>query len=115
MHRERAAELHAALGSEVRLRIVELVASHKEMCICELVDLLRLSQATISRHVSVLRQAKVLLARRVGSLTLLRVDEEALRSSFGSLLEHVHALHESSAAQDAEARLAGRCSIGRSA
>jgi len=101
--------LFAALGNEVRLRIVELVSANKEMCICELVDVLDKSQANISRHVSVLRDAGVLSDRKVGAWVLLRVDEGALVAAFGGVLETVRRHHEQSRSVDAERRLTERC------
>ncbi len=111
MDGERAAALHAALGSEVRLHMLELIAAHKEMCACELVDQLGLSQATISRHVAVLRRAGIVRSRRVGGLALLRVDESTLAESFGSLLDRVRELHALSAELDVETRLLDRCAV----
>ena len=103
-----AARFYAALGSEVRLQILELISAHKEMCICELVDQLRLSQANISRHVSILRDAGIIHDRKVGTWVLLRVDEEALRSEFAALLDEIRRRHENSAQVDAAQRLAER-------
>jgi DNA-binding transcriptional ArsR family regulator len=107
------ARLHDALGSEVRLRIVELVSAHKEMCVCELVDQLRLSQANVSRHVSVLRSGGVLTHRKVGTWVLLRVDESALRRAGKDLLNIVRTNHAASRHEDAEARLTDRCAAVR--
>ena len=109
MERVAIARLHNALGSEVRLRIVELVSTHKEMCVCELVDQLRLSQANVSRHVGVLRSSGVLTHRKVGTWVLLRVDESTLRRAGKELLDTVRANHAASRDADAEARLAARC------
>jgi len=105
----RAAKLFDALGSDVRLRIVDLVSAHKEMCTCELVDMLRMSQANISRHVKVLRDAGVLLDRKVGTMVVLRVDETAIGAGFRELAELVRGNHARSALEDVQARLRRRC------
>jgi ArsR family transcriptional regulator, arsenate/arsenite/antimonite-responsive transcriptional repressor len=110
MDHDRTAAIHDALGSEVRLRLVELVAAHKEMCACELVDQLGLSQATISRHVAVLRHAGILQSRRVESYALLRVNPQVLEEVYSGVLARIRALHASSAELDVEARLLERCS-----
>lgn len=109
MDRDRTAAIHDALGSEVRLRMVELIAEHREMCACELVDHLGLSQATISRHVSVLRQAGILNSRRVESYALLRVDLQALEDAYAAVVSRLRALHAAAAGLDVEARLLDRC------
>lgn len=104
-----AAKLFDALGSDVRLRIVDLVSAHKEMCTCELVDVLGMSQANISRHVKVLRDAGVLLDRKVGTMVILRVDEAAIDAGFRELAELVRANHAESACVDVQARWRRRC------
>jgi ArsR family transcriptional regulator len=57
--------LFKALGDETRLRIVALL-SHDELCVCHLVDALRLSQPHVSRHLAILRAAGVVESRREG-------------------------------------------------
>jgi DNA-binding transcriptional ArsR family regulator len=106
---ETTARVAAALGNELRLAIVNLVAAHREMCICELVDHLGMSQANISRHVSVLREAGVLTSRKVGTLVVLRVDDECLRECFDSVLAELDERHAASAEEDVAARLQSRC------
>lgn len=99
----------AALGNEVRWRIMMLVSAHKEMCVCELVEKLGLSQANISRHVSILRNAGVLRDRKIGTWVLLRVDEAFLEEQFRYLLDEIRRRHKQSAHMDAEQRLTERC------
>ena len=55
--------LFAALGDEVRLRIIALLA-HGELCVCHLEAALDLKQANASRHLAILRQAGVVTSRR---------------------------------------------------
>ena len=111
MDRRRMARVYAALGNEVRLRIVELVSAHREMCVCELVDQLGMSQANISRHVGILRDAGLLQDRKVGAWVLLRVDEDALHDALGRAILMVREAHRASAQMDPEKRLAGRCEV----
>jgi ArsR family transcriptional regulator len=115
MNRKLMARRFAALSSDVRLRIVELISAHKEMCVCELVDQLGMSQANISRHVGILRDAGILQDRKVGTWVLLRVDASALDGAFGELSALVGANHRRSAKEDVEARLAERCETGAAA
>ncbi len=103
------AKLYAALGNETRLRILDLVSAHREMCACELVDELGMSQANVSRHIAVLRDAGALTDRRLGTLVVLRVDADALGNAFRTLTEGIAANHARSASEDVEGRLAGRC------
>ncbi len=109
MDLKRLARVHGALASDIRLKIIDLVSAHKEMCVCELVDQLEMSQANISRHVGILRDAGILLDRKVGTWVLLRVDEDAIRACAGELLDTVRRNHQESRNQDAEKRLEERC------
>ena len=70
MDHGKLARLHGALANEVRLLVIDLVSQHNEMCLCELVDLMGMSQANLSRHVSVLRDAEILRDRKVGTWVL---------------------------------------------
>jgi len=54
-----------AFGDPTRLRILGLLAS-KEMTVNEIVEKIKLSQPTISRHLGILREAEVVIDRREG-------------------------------------------------
>ena len=55
----------AALGDPVRLRLLRLLRG-RELCVCELVDALRMPQYKISRHLRSLRAVGLVEARRDG-------------------------------------------------
>jgi ArsR family transcriptional regulator len=59
------APLFAALADRTRLRLLNLIAG-REVCVCYLVEVLRLGQPKISRHLAYLRNAGVVAARREG-------------------------------------------------
>jgi len=65
-------ELYRLLADPVRVRLLAL-ASLEELGVGELAELLREGQPKISRHASALRDAGILLARRQGTWTLLRL------------------------------------------
>jgi len=52
-----------ALADETRLRIFTLL-TRQELCVCEIEDMLNLSQSLVSNHLAVLRQAGLVRARR---------------------------------------------------
>ena len=54
------------LSDETRLNIVKLIAENKELCVCDLIEKLQLSQPKISRHLALLRAAGLLQDRRQG-------------------------------------------------
>jgi ArsR family transcriptional regulator len=57
--------LFAALADRTRLRLLNLIAG-REVCVCYLVEILRLGQPKISRHLAYLRRAGIVAARREG-------------------------------------------------
>jgi DNA-binding transcriptional ArsR family regulator len=52
-----------ALGDETRLRIFSLLTK-AELCVCEIEDILDLSQSLVSNHLAVLRRAGLVESRR---------------------------------------------------
>jgi len=81
-----------ALADETRLRIFTLL-TRQESCVCEIEDMLNLSQSLVSNHLAVLRQAGLVKARRDAEdarWIFYRADPEAaaaLRQKWASLLE----------------------------
>lgn len=58
-------EIFKALSDETRLRILKLL-EEREICVCELMQVLGMPQSTISRHMNVLRRAGLVKGRRDG-------------------------------------------------
>jgi ArsR family transcriptional regulator len=52
-----------AFSDPIRLRILTLVQPG-ELCVCDLVEILRVPQPTISRHLSYLRRAGLVMVRQ---------------------------------------------------
>jgi DNA-binding transcriptional ArsR family regulator len=57
------AALLRVLGDDTRLRIFALL-TRAELCVCEVEDILGLSQSLVSNHLAVLRRAGLVKARR---------------------------------------------------
>jgi DNA-binding transcriptional ArsR family regulator len=66
-----------ALADENRLRIVTALYG-RELCLCQIVELLGLATSTVSRHASILQQARLVQSRKEGRWTYFRLDEDAL-------------------------------------
>jgi len=66
MNTETLAILFKALSEPVRLRILALLLEKGELCVCDLVDTLNLSQSVTSRHLAYLRNNDIVTARREG-------------------------------------------------
>lgn len=65
-----------ALADQTRLRILNLLLEHSELCVCELTDALVLAQPKISRHLAILREAGLLQDRKFGLWVHYRLHED---------------------------------------
>jgi ArsR family transcriptional regulator len=54
-----------ALADENRVRAL-LALEAQELCVCQIIELLELAPSTVSKHMSVLRQARLVEARKDG-------------------------------------------------
>ncbi|MCW3131387.1 MAG: metalloregulator ArsR/SmtB family transcription factor, partial [Candidatus Methanospirare jalkutatii] len=57
-------EIFQTLSEQLRLRALVLIVLEGELCVCELVHALDVTQPKISRHMSVMRDAGIVVARR---------------------------------------------------
>ena len=64
-----------ALAEENRLRIM-LALEGQELCVCQLIELLELAPSTVSKHMSVLRQARLVDGRKEGRWMYYRMADE---------------------------------------
>lgn len=55
-----------AFSDRTRLRILNLLRDRKELCVCDLIQVLDLPQAKVSRHLAYLRRAGLVQTRREG-------------------------------------------------
>ena len=77
-----AAVLFRVLGEPARLQLLSLIAAQPsgEVCACELVESLGLSQPTVSHHLKVMYEAGLLSKERRGTWIYYRIVQERLVS-----------------------------------
>jgi ArsR family transcriptional regulator len=88
--------LFRALADRTRLRLLNLIAD-REICVCYFVDILRLSQPKISRHLAYLRRAGLVAARRQGRwmhYRLLSPADSAASAILKETLAHLRQMPE---------------------
>ena len=73
------APMFKALGDPARLRLMSMIASVPEICVCDLTPAFDLSGPTISHHLKVLREAGLVDSDRRGTWVWYRARPEALR------------------------------------
>jgi len=74
---EKEAAVFKALSHPARLFMVEEIA-RGEKCVCELVRMLGLDASTVSKHLTVLRNAGVLEDQKRGNMVFFRVRMECV-------------------------------------
>ena len=59
-------QMFRAFADETRLRILNLLAHERELCVCDIQSILKLPQAKISRHLAYLRGSGLVAVRKAG-------------------------------------------------
>ncbi|EGQ8325222.1 metalloregulator ArsR/SmtB family transcription factor [Vibrio cholerae] len=66
--------LYKALSEETRLKSLLLMQRQGEMCVCDLMQALNLSQPKVSRHLAELRKHELVLDERRGKWVYYRIN-----------------------------------------
>ena len=82
------AETFKVLGDPTRARIL-LALSVRELCVCDLADLLGVSQSAVSHQLRLLRAHRLVRFRRDGKLVYYSLDDDHVRTLFAEGLRHV--------------------------
>ena len=99
-----------AMSDPNRLRIL-CVLRGKELCACDIVEMLGLAQATVSRHMSLLVQAGLVVGRKEGRWMHYRLPETKDKSEpeVRDALEWVHAYAGDSAQASRDSKNIATC------
>lgn len=86
---ERLAGVLRALAEPTRLRLVSLIAAHRdgEACVCDLTEPVGLSQPTVSHHLKILVDAGLLTREQRGKWAYYRLVPGALDALAGMLAQ----------------------------
>ena len=64
-----------ALADENRIRIIGVLKG-RELCVCQLIELLCLAPSTVSKHLSILKNARLINSRKQGRWMYYRLVDE---------------------------------------
>ena len=73
---EKISKLLSISGNEVRLKILFLLNMEKELCPCDLADILGMSVPAISQHIRKIKDAGIITARREGQTLYYSLNED---------------------------------------
>jgi len=82
------ADIFQMLASPGRLRIVEALAT-AELCVCDLAEVVGLSQSAVSHHLRPLRQLRLVRVRKEGRMAFYSLDDDHITTLFQTGMEHV--------------------------
>jgi ArsR family transcriptional regulator len=82
------AELFKVFGDTTRVKIISALFE-SEMCVCDIAELLHMSQSAISHQLRVLRQARLVKHRKEGKVVFYSLDDEHIKHIFDEGLEHI--------------------------
>lgn len=77
-----------ALGEPTRLKIIKLLA-HRELCVCDLEEILQMSQPRISQHLKVLKHAGLVNDWKEGQRTICSLNQIALNNTINEFLQYI--------------------------
>lgn len=82
------AELFKIFGDSTRIKILYVLLEH-EMCVCDLAQLLNMTQSAISHQLRILKQSRLVKFRREGKTIFYSLLDEHVRSILSQGLEHL--------------------------
>lgn len=82
------AELFKIFGDSTRIKIL-YVLFESEMCVCDIAQLLGMSQSAISHQLQVLKKSKLVKYRRKGKTVFYSLADSHVRTILGQGMEHV--------------------------
>ena len=82
------AELFKVFGDSTRIRIL-YVLFESEMCVCDIAEILNMTQSAISHQLRVLKQARLVRNRREGKQIYYSLADEHVRTIIGQGMEHI--------------------------
>ena len=82
------AELFKIFGDSTRIRIL-YVLFEAEMCVCDIAEVLHMTQSAISHQLRLLKQAKLVKNRREGKTVYYALADDHVRTIIFQGMEHI--------------------------
>lgn len=82
------AELFKVFGDSTRIKILYLLFE-AEMCVCDIAQLLGMTQSAISHQLQVLKKSKLVKYRREGKTVFYALADGHVRTIIGQGMEHI--------------------------
>ena len=82
---ETRAKVLKALAHPARLKLVDVLSEHDEVCVCDLTDTVGSDMSTVSRHLAQLKNAGIVESEKHGQMVFYRLRVKCLTSLFSCI------------------------------
>ena len=82
------AELFKVFGDSTRTRIIATLFE-RELCVCDICSLLKMTKSAISHQLRVLRQAKLVKCKKVGKEVYYSLSDKHIEKIYKMAIEHI--------------------------
>ncbi len=76
----RHSKVMALAGNETRLKILYLLFKEKQLCVCDLSDILHTSVSAVSQHLRKLKDGRLVRDQKIGQTIFYSITEEGLET-----------------------------------
>ena len=82
---ESRARILKALAHPTRLKLVDQLSAHDEVCVCDLTAAIGSDMSTVSRHLTQLKNAGIVESEKHGQMVFYRLRVKCLTGLFGCI------------------------------
>ena len=82
---ETQAKVLKALAHPARLKLVDVLSEHDEVCVCDLTETIGSDMSTVSRHLAQLKSAGIVESDKHGQMVFYRLRVKCLTSLFSCI------------------------------
>jgi len=82
------AELFKIFGDSTRIKILTVLFEH-EVCVCDIAEILGMTQSAISHQLRIIKQARLVKSRREGKTIFYSLSDDHVKSILGMAKEHL--------------------------
>ncbi|MFY9174673.1 MAG: metalloregulator ArsR/SmtB family transcription factor [Peptococcia bacterium] len=82
------AETFKILSDGTRIKILQAL-SQEELCVCDLAEVVEMSQSSVSHQLRLLRTARLVKFRKAGKMVYYSLDDEHIVQLFSQGLAHI--------------------------
>jgi DNA-binding transcriptional ArsR family regulator len=81
-------EIFKGLGDPTRIKILHAL-SQEELCVCDLVEVLKMTQSAVSHQLRTLRNLRLVKHRKEGKMVYYSLDDNHIINIFTQGLDHI--------------------------